>query len=54
MAQARCEKKIPQGVLDFVELGLHQGELTQAVRRLGLSALDGLTGCAISFGHVGP
>ena len=43
VAQARCEKKIPQGVLDFVELGLHQGELTQAVRRLGLSALDGLS-----------
>ena len=54
LAQARCEKKIPHGVLDFVELGQHQGELTQAVRRLGFSALDGLTGGAISYGQVWP
>jgi hypothetical protein len=54
VAQARCEKKIPQGVLDFVELGLQQGELTQAVRRLGLSALDGLSGSTISYGQVWP
>ena len=38
--------------LDFVELGIGQGELTAQVRRLGFLALDGLNEGSLSYGQA--
>ena len=38
--------------LDFVEIGIGQGELTAQVRRLGFLALDGLNEGSLSYGQA--
>ncbi len=40
------------GPLDFVEVGMGQGEITAQVRRRGLAALDGLNVGSVSYGQA--